>query len=131
MHLLLRSLVDRFTDLADNAQAFMGSLQRSTDLHDADAFSALFLRLIGDALAARRPGERSVGTITADGSMRIRLTTVDGATRGDPYPGRAFPRPRLTYMRRTFGRLTVLPPRPLALDKRPTTNRIRQRRNSA
>jgi uncharacterized protein (TIGR02677 family) len=37
VHLLLRSLVDRFTDLADNAQAFMGSLHRTIDLHDADA----------------------------------------------------------------------------------------------
>lgn len=37
VHLLLRSLVDRFTDLAANAQAFMGSLQRTIDLHDADA----------------------------------------------------------------------------------------------
>jgi uncharacterized protein (TIGR02677 family) len=36
-HLLLRGLTDRFTDLADNAQAFMSSLQRSMDLHDADA----------------------------------------------------------------------------------------------
>lgn len=35
--MLLRSLVDRFTDLADNAQAFMGSLHRTIDLHDADA----------------------------------------------------------------------------------------------
>jgi uncharacterized protein (TIGR02677 family) len=37
VHLLLRGLVDRFTDLASNAQAFMGSLQRTIDLHDADA----------------------------------------------------------------------------------------------
>jgi uncharacterized protein (TIGR02677 family) len=36
VHLLLRGLVDRFTDLAGNAQAFMGSLQRTIDLHDAD-----------------------------------------------------------------------------------------------
>jgi uncharacterized protein (TIGR02677 family) len=34
--LLLRDLVARFTDLADNAQAFMGSLQRTIDLYDAD-----------------------------------------------------------------------------------------------
>lgn len=34
--LLLRGLVDRFNDLAGNAQAFMGSLQRTIDLHDAD-----------------------------------------------------------------------------------------------
>ncbi|WP_158895332.1 TIGR02677 family protein [Amycolatopsis anabasis] len=37
VHLSLRILVDRFTDLADNAQAFMGSLHRTIDLHDADA----------------------------------------------------------------------------------------------
>lgn len=48
-HLTLRSLVDRFTDLAGNAQAFMGSLQRSIDLHDADAeaFQAYKEQLIG------------------------------------------------------------------------------------
>jgi uncharacterized protein (TIGR02677 family) len=34
--LLLRDLVARFTDLADNAQAFMGSLQRTIDLYDTD-----------------------------------------------------------------------------------------------
>ncbi|MGH3341447.1 MAG: TIGR02677 family protein [Carbonactinosporaceae bacterium] len=47
-HLLLRSLVNRFTDLADNAQAFMGSLQRTIDLHDTDmdAFRAYKDRLI-------------------------------------------------------------------------------------
>lgn len=37
VHLLLRSLVTRFTDLAGNAQAFMGALQRTLDLQDADA----------------------------------------------------------------------------------------------
>jgi uncharacterized protein (TIGR02677 family) len=49
IHLSLRALVDRFTDLAANAQAFMGSLQRSIDLHDADAeaFRAYKDRLIG------------------------------------------------------------------------------------
>ncbi|MDX2970040.1 TIGR02677 family protein [Kribbella solani] len=48
VHLLLRGLVDRFTDLAGNAQAFMGSLQRTIDLHDADAdvFRAYKDRLI-------------------------------------------------------------------------------------
>src|SRR5262249_9938110 len=47
-HLLLRGLVARFPDLAGNAQAFMGSLQRTIDLHDADveAFSAYKDRLI-------------------------------------------------------------------------------------
>ena len=48
VHLTLRALVDRFTDLAANAQAFMGSLQRSIDLQDADAeaFRAYKARLI-------------------------------------------------------------------------------------
>ncbi|MHA6804679.1 TIGR02677 family protein [Salinifilum ghardaiensis] len=48
VHLLLDSLVGRFSDLADNAQAFMGSLQRTIDLHDADAdtFRAYKDRLI-------------------------------------------------------------------------------------
>ncbi|MBB4934753.1 uncharacterized protein (TIGR02677 family) [Lipingzhangella halophila] len=47
-HLALRDLVGRFTDLADNARAFMGSLQRTIDLHDADvdAFLAYKDRLI-------------------------------------------------------------------------------------
>lgn len=34
--LVMRDLVGRFGDLADNAQAFMGSLQRTIDLYDAD-----------------------------------------------------------------------------------------------
>jgi uncharacterized protein (TIGR02677 family) len=48
VHLLLRDLVSRFTDLAGNAQAFMGSLQRTIDLHDADVdvFRAYKDRLI-------------------------------------------------------------------------------------
>ncbi|MFD7154090.1 TIGR02677 family protein [Kribbella sp. NPDC059898] len=48
VHLLLRGLVDRFTDLAGNARAFMSSLQRTIDLHDADAdvFRAYKDRLI-------------------------------------------------------------------------------------
>ncbi len=47
-HLLLLGLVDRFTDLAGNARAFMGSMQRTIDLHDADpdAFRAYKDRLI-------------------------------------------------------------------------------------
>ncbi|TYB69402.1 TIGR02677 family protein [Nonomuraea sp. PA05] len=36
----------------------------------------LFLGLLGDALAARRPGETEVKTVSADGSMEIRLTLV-------------------------------------------------------
>jgi uncharacterized protein (TIGR02677 family) len=48
VHQLLRDLVTVFRGLADNAQAFMGSLQRTIDLHDADveAFLAYKERLI-------------------------------------------------------------------------------------
>jgi uncharacterized protein (TIGR02677 family) len=48
VHLALGTLVQRFTALADNARAFMGSLQRTIDLHDADteAFLAYKDRLI-------------------------------------------------------------------------------------
>jgi uncharacterized protein (TIGR02677 family) len=46
--LLLRDLVRRCVDLAENAQAFMGSLQRTIDLYelDTDAFRAYKERLI-------------------------------------------------------------------------------------
>ncbi|MBB5868599.1 uncharacterized protein (TIGR02677 family) [Allocatelliglobosispora scoriae] len=47
-HLLLIGVVDRFTGLADNAQAFMASLRRAIDFADADieAFVAYKERLI-------------------------------------------------------------------------------------
>lgn len=44
---------------------------------DPDAFS-LFLALLGEALSARRPGEREVHTTTGDGSLEIRLAPVPG-----------------------------------------------------
>ncbi|MFC8903592.1 TIGR02677 family protein [Micromonospora sp. NPDC057140] len=40
-HLLMMSLVDRFTGLADNAQAFMASLRRTIDFVDADVAAFL------------------------------------------------------------------------------------------
>lgn len=48
VHLSLEQLATRFNDLADNAQAFMSSLQRTIDLHDAEvgAFLAYKDRLI-------------------------------------------------------------------------------------
>jgi uncharacterized protein (TIGR02677 family) len=47
--LALRTLTDRFTGLAENAQAFSGDLQRTIDLRgvDTDAFIAYKERLIG------------------------------------------------------------------------------------
>ncbi|MFI6498941.1 TIGR02677 family protein [Nonomuraea typhae] len=47
---------------------------------DPPAFR-LFLGLLGDALAARHPGDTEVKTATGDGSMEVRLTLVpDGGT---------------------------------------------------
>ena len=37
VHQTLRSLRERFAELAENAVAFMGSIQRTIDLHDVDA----------------------------------------------------------------------------------------------
>ncbi len=42
---------------------------------DRDAFR-LFLALLGDALCARRPGEREIRTTTADGSLAVRLIAL-------------------------------------------------------
>ncbi|WP_274036930.1 TIGR02677 family protein [Actinacidiphila cocklensis] len=44
---------------------------------DGDAFR-LFLLLLGDALAAWRPGTETVSTTTNDGTMEIRLTRLPG-----------------------------------------------------
>jgi uncharacterized protein (TIGR02677 family) len=43
---------------------------------DQESFG-LFLALLGDALAARRPGRRETVTTTADGSLRVRLIALD------------------------------------------------------
>jgi len=68
VHLLLAGLVGRFTDLADNAQAFMGSLQRTIDLQDTavEAFLAYKDRLI-DYL------ERFIKDLVSTGSEIARL----------------------------------------------------------
>jgi uncharacterized protein (TIGR02677 family) len=56
------------------------TLLSDLDVLDPRAFR-LFLALLGDALAARRPGETEVKTMTSDGTMEIRLSLVpDGST---------------------------------------------------
>jgi uncharacterized protein (TIGR02677 family) len=47
---------------------------------DGDAFD-LFLLLLGEALAARRPGQREVRTTTADGALAVRLVALAAAPR--------------------------------------------------
>ncbi|WP_157574991.1 TIGR02677 family protein [Jiangella muralis] len=49
---------------------------------DTRAFR-LFLGLLGDALAARLPGETEVKTTTSDGSMEVRLSLLQDDTDGD------------------------------------------------
>ena len=50
------------------------------DVPDPQAFR-LFLGLLGDALAARKPGDTEVKTVTSDGMMEVRLSLVpDGGT---------------------------------------------------
>jgi uncharacterized protein (TIGR02677 family) len=44
---------------------------------DADAFR-LFLALLGEALSARRLGEREIRTTTGDGSLELWLTRLPG-----------------------------------------------------
>ena len=73
-HLTLDALVGRFAALADNAQAFMGSLQRSIDLHDVDAeaFTAYKGRLV-DYL------ERFVGDLQTTGAeIAALVAALDG-----------------------------------------------------
>lgn len=72
-HSLLRDLSGVFDGLADNAQAFMGSLQRTIDLHDVEleAFLAYKEQLLGYV-------ERFVGDLTtASADIAATLTGLD------------------------------------------------------
>jgi uncharacterized protein (TIGR02677 family) len=56
------------------------TLLSDLDALDPRAFR-LFLSLLGDALAARAPGDTEVKTVTSDGNMEVRLLLVhDGGT---------------------------------------------------
>ncbi|WP_241834660.1 TIGR02677 family protein [Pseudofrankia asymbiotica] len=52
-------------------------LLRDLEVLDTHAFR-LFLSLLGDALAARLPGQREVETTSSDGTILIRLSAVPG-----------------------------------------------------
>lgn len=93
VHLLLRGLVGRFTDLADNAQAFMGSLQRSIDLHDVDvdAFRAYkdqlidyLERFIKDLVTT---GAEIAGLVTEIGDAERLLVVAAAREAEDAAPG--------------------------------------------
>jgi len=67
---------------AARARLDTGGPVRLADLGELDRQSfGLFLTLLGEALGARRPGRRDVATTTADGTMRIVLSAVDGGGR--------------------------------------------------
>jgi len=56
------------------------TLLSDLDVLDPRAFR-LFLAMLGDALAARVPGEVEVKTVTSDGTLEVRLSLVpDGGT---------------------------------------------------
>ena len=56
------------------------TLLSDLDVLDPRAFR-LFLALLGDALAARMPGEAEVKTVTSDGTLEVRLSLIpDGGT---------------------------------------------------
>jgi uncharacterized protein (TIGR02677 family) len=95
IHLALRDLTSRFGDLAENATAFMSSVQRSIDLRDADleAFIAYKERLIGyierfvEDLVVR--GQEIAGLIATFGESDVdRMCAVAAAREGqDRAPG--------------------------------------------
>jgi uncharacterized protein (TIGR02677 family) len=80
-----RRLAQRAADEAEQTAAARARLATGRPIRlveigelDSDAFR-LFLQLLGDALAVRRPGEREVRTTTADGSLSVRLIAVADA----------------------------------------------------
>ena len=81
---LLRSLAER--EAAETAAArrrlrtTAPTLLSDLNMLNPRAFR-LFLALLGDALAARHPGEAEVKTVTSDGTLEVRLSLVpDGGT---------------------------------------------------
>lgn len=80
-----RLLAERAVAEAQQTAAARARLVSELPIHlselgrlDPDAF-ALFLALLGEALSARRPGEREIRVSTGDGSLEIFLAPVPGA----------------------------------------------------
>lgn len=92
-HQAMRSLRERFGELAENAVAFMGSIQRTIDLHDADVEAFLAYkeqlieyleRFINDLLTRGAAITELLGAIPADGvealaTIAARREAVDAA----------------------------------------------------
>jgi uncharacterized protein (TIGR02677 family) len=78
---LLRWQADQEAEQAAEARRRLRT-EAPTLLSDLDVLDPrsfrLFLSLLGDALAARAPGDTEVKTVTSDGSLEIRLRLVPG-----------------------------------------------------
>lgn len=96
-HQTLRSLRERFTELAENAVAFMGSMQRTIDLHDADVEAflaykeeliAYLERFIHDLLTRGASIAELLGSIPEQG-VQFLASTAAGRESLDAAPGEA------------------------------------------
>ncbi|MGV9314170.1 TIGR02677 family protein [Streptomyces sp. NPDC003691] len=97
-HLTLVALTERFTALADNARAFMGSLQRTIDLHgvEVDAFLAYKDRLIQylerfiqDLITLGGRIASLIGTLAEQGGVEPLLRLAAAREAIDAAPGEA------------------------------------------
>jgi uncharacterized protein (TIGR02677 family) len=81
-----RLLAERAADEASQLAAARARLATSepvllSDFRELDTLEfRLLLALLGDALAARAPGDTDVSTSSSDGTMLVRLTIVPGAS---------------------------------------------------
>lgn len=96
-HQALRSLRDRFVELAENAVAFMGSMQRTIDLHDADVEAFLAYkeqlieyleRFIHDLLTRGAAIAELLASIPPDGVDFLAATAAEREA-ADAAPGEA------------------------------------------
>ncbi|MHB1065329.1 MAG: TIGR02677 family protein [Georgenia sp.] len=113
-HQTLRSLRDRFVELAENAVAFMGSMQRTIDLHDADVEAFLAYkeqlieyleRFINDLLTRGAAITDLLTSIPDDGVAFLAATAAERES-ADAAPGEADSaraRVRETWLRQWSG----------------------------
>lgn len=96
-HQALRSLRERFAELAENAVAFMGSIQRTIDLHDADVEAFLAYkeqlieyleRFIHDLLTRGAAIAELLGSIPPEGVVFLATTAAEREAT-DAAPGEA------------------------------------------
>lgn len=113
-HQTLRSLRERFVELAENAVAFMGSMQRTIDLHDADVEAFLAYkeqlieyleRFIHDLLTRGAAIAELLGSIPQDGVALLADIAAERES-ADAAPGEADTaraRVRETWLRQWSG----------------------------